>query len=86
MDFSPNSKIRQCLNQEFLQDKYQNFRNWYFKNHDDKRLADIKTKYYTYLNKKQCILSFIKWYYDFLLKSEFYTESQLNVLTGIQKD
>lgn len=73
MDFIPGSENRKTLNQEFYQEKYQEFRDWYFKTHTQQQLQDYKTQYYNYLELQQKLIPFVEWY-----NSTF--NPQLNVL------
>ena len=46
MDLSPGSSWRQLINDEFNQDRYKDFRTWYFKKFKDFELKEFKDKYY----------------------------------------
>ncbi|KAL7259095.1 hypothetical protein ACSBR1_005070 [Camellia fascicularis] len=68
-----------------MQDKYQEFRNWYFKNHDNQQLLYFKNQYYYHLERYQILAPFPEWYYEFVTVMEIVPEQQINVLTNIQK-
>lgn len=50
--------IRVQINKEFNQDKYRDFRNWYFSNHSDEELKDLKNQFYTWINVHQKVIPF----------------------------
>ncbi|CAL5397226.1 unnamed protein product [Camellia sinensis] len=62
MDFTPGSENRKILNQEFNQDKYKDFRDWYFTNHNPDQLIEYKTQYYQHLEFYQKLIPFVEWY------------------------
>ena len=73
MDFTPGSENRKILNQEFNQEKYKEFRDWYFTNHTLNQLASYKTHYYQHLELHQTLIPFVEWYHTV-------TQSQLTVI------
>ena len=48
-----------------MQDKYQEFRAWYFNNHTKHELQQLKNQYYHHLEKYLILRSFPEWYYEF---------------------
>ena len=73
MDLSPGSSWRQLINDEFNQDRYKDFRNWYFKKFKDFELKEFKEKYYDYLSEIQSYVPFVKWFVKYFhnkVKSE----------------
>lgn len=85
MDFTPGSEIRKQLNQDFMQEKYQEFRSWYFNNHTTDELQQLKNQYYYHLEKYQTLRPFLEWYYEFSTVMEFIPTSQINVLENMQR-
>lgn len=62
MDFTPGSINRKFLNQEFFQEKYSDFRKWYFATHTPSQLEEYKLQYYLYLEEIQVLYPFSLWY------------------------
>ena len=81
MDFTPGSENRKILNQDFFQDKYTEFRKWYFSTHTKKQIQDYKLQYYTYLEEIQVLFPFPLWYVQHVQ----IPATQLNVLDNIQR-
>ena len=86
MDLSPNSFLRNYLCQAFVQPKYDSFRRWYFANHNEEQLQNIKNLYYVSLKETNNLQSFPKWYYQYVRYYNFQPEDQIYILSEIKKD
>jgi hypothetical protein len=76
MDLTTNSIWRKFINDEFMMDKYSDFRNWFFKKFPDWERDKIKNDYYDHLNKTQNFVRFVEWFITY-----FVTESDTEILT-----
>jgi hypothetical protein len=60
MDLTPNSIWRKFINDEFMLDKYSEFRNWFFNKFTNWERDHFKNEYYDYLNKTNNFVRFVE--------------------------
>jgi hypothetical protein len=77
MDLTPNSIWRKFINDEFMMEKYSDFRNWFFKKFPTWEREKIKEDYYDYLNESQNFVRIVKWFITYFLNK---TENEVLTL------
>jgi hypothetical protein len=77
MDLSPGSEWRKLINDEFMTNRYSEFRKWYFNKFAEWELAQFKEDYYNNLVIKQNYIPFVNWFTEYFLEK---TKSEIMVL------
>ena len=70
LDYSPGSKMRQLINDEFQHERYTQFREWFFKKFSKPELAQFKDEYYTQMNLAQDFIPFVKWFVNYFISKK----------------
>ena len=67
MDLTPNSLWRKFINDEFMMEKYSDFRKWFFREIPDWEREKIKNDYYKHLGITQEFIRFVEWFITYFL-------------------
>lgn len=70
LDYSPGSKMRQLINDEFQHERYTQFREWFFKKISKPELTQFKNEYYTQMNLGQDFIPFVKWFVNYFISKK----------------
>jgi hypothetical protein len=68
MDLTPNSIWRKFINDEFMLDRYYDFRNWFFKKFPSWEREKIKDDYYNHLMQTQNYIRFVEWFITYFVE------------------
>ncbi|CAL5202502.1 unnamed protein product [Lathyrus oleraceus] len=70
LDYSPDSKMRELINDEFQHEIYTQFREWFLKKKSKPELAQFKDEYYTQMNLAQDFIPFVKWFVNYFISKK----------------
>jgi hypothetical protein len=68
MDLRPRSEWRKLINDEFMTNRYSEFRKWYFNKFAEWELAQFKEDYYNNLVITQNYIPFVNWFTEYFLE------------------
>ena len=62
IDFSPSSKARQKIREEFNHPRWKLFKKWFFENFNSQEKRDLQEEFYIYCEFHNKIIPFVPWF------------------------